>query len=100
VYPLSFGGPAGAEDWALADWCDQCHRKGGLVVWTRTWHEARDFAFGEPLADLILGKVDAFGIDSFEDSPFDVLPDWYRPRLTPRRRSAASGGSSTRKVTW
>jgi hypothetical protein len=77
VYPLSFGGPTGTEDWALADWCDQCHRKGGLVVWTRTWHEARDFAFGEPLADLILGKVDAFEIDSFEDSPFDVLPDWY-----------------------
>src|SRR5262249_35495231 len=30
------------------------------------------------LADLILGKVDAFEIDFFEDSPFDVLPDWYR----------------------
>jgi hypothetical protein len=77
VYPLSFGGPAGKEDWTLADWCDQCHRKGGLVVWTRTWHEAKDFRFGEPLADLILGKVDAFEIDFFEDSPFDVLPDWY-----------------------
>jgi hypothetical protein len=77
VYPLSFGGPAGKDDWSLADWCDQCHRKGGLIVWTRAWHESRDFAFGEPLADLILGKVDAFEIDFFEDSPFDVLPDWY-----------------------
>jgi hypothetical protein len=77
VYPLSFGGPSGKDDWTLADWCDQCHRKGGLVVWTRTWHEAQDFRFGEPLADLILGKVDAFEIDFFEDSPFDVVPDWY-----------------------
>ncbi len=77
VYPLTFGGPAGEDDWSLADWCDQCHRKGGLVVWARTWHEGRDFALGEPLADLILGKVDAFEIDYYEDSPFDVLADWY-----------------------
>jgi hypothetical protein len=77
VYPLRFGGPDGRDDWALADWCDQCHRKGGLVVWTCAWNEGEDFAFGEPLADLILGKIDAFEIDFFEDSPFDTLPDWY-----------------------
>jgi hypothetical protein len=77
VFPLSFGGPDGWDNWALADWCDQCHRKGGLVVWTRAWHESADFRYGEPLADLILGKIDAFEIDFFEDSPFDVLPDWY-----------------------
>jgi hypothetical protein len=78
VYPLSFGGPEGREDWSLVDWCDQCHRKGGLVVWTKVWHEAPDFAYGEPLADLILGKVDALEIDYFENSPFDVLADWYK----------------------
>jgi hypothetical protein len=77
VYPLTFGGPDGADDWTLYDWCGQCHRKGGLVVWTRAWHEARDFPLGEPLADLVLGQVDAFEIDFFEDSPFDVLSDWY-----------------------
>jgi hypothetical protein len=77
VYPLSFGGPEGEEDWTLADWCDQCHRKGGLVVWTKPLHETADFQYGEPLADLILGKVDAFEIDFFEDSPFDALPLWY-----------------------
>lgn len=77
VFPLSFGGPDGKDDWSLADWCDQCHRKNGLVVWTMPWHEAEDFAFGEPLADLILGKVDAFEMDFFQDSPFDVLSDWY-----------------------
>lgn len=78
VYPLSFGGVNGRDDWTLADWCDQCHRKNGLVVWTRTWHEGNpDFRFGEPLADLILGQVDAFEIEFYEDSPFDVLSDWY-----------------------
>jgi hypothetical protein len=77
VYPLRFGGPDGSDDWAMADWCDQCHRKAGLVVWTKTTHEAAGFRFGEPLADLVLGKVDAFEIDAFEDSPFDVLADWY-----------------------
>lgn len=76
VYPLSFGGPEGKEDWTLADWCDQCHRKNGLVVWTKPVHETADFVFGEPLADLILGKVDAFELDSFEGSPFDALPLW------------------------
>jgi hypothetical protein len=76
VYPLSFGGRTG-DNWSLADWCDQCHRKGGLVVWTNPSHETEAFRFGEPLADLILGKVDAFELDFFEDSPFDPLADWY-----------------------
>jgi hypothetical protein len=77
VFPLNFGGLNGREEWSLADWCDQCHRKGGLVVWTRPVSPNPDFPLGEPLADLILGKVDAFELDFFEDSPFDVLPDWY-----------------------
>ncbi len=77
VYPLDFGGSDGKDDWTFAAWCDQCHRKNGLVVWTRTWHENADFFMGEPLVDLLLGKVDAFEIDHFEDSPFDVLPIWY-----------------------
>jgi hypothetical protein len=77
VFPLNFGGPNGREDWSLADWCDQCHRKGGLVVLTRPASPDPDFPFGEALADLILGKVDAFELDFYEDSPFDTLPDWY-----------------------
>lgn len=69
VYPLTFGGPDGADDWTLGDWCGQCHRKGGLVVWTR----ARGVPLGEPLADLILGRVDAFEVTS----PDESLSDWY-----------------------
>ncbi len=77
VYPLAFGGPAGKEDWTLADWCDQCHRKGGFVVWPGSKHSTRQVNCGEPLADLLLGKVDAFELDFWEDSPFDFLADYY-----------------------
>jgi hypothetical protein len=77
VFPLTFGGPAGKDDWTLADWCDQCHRKKGLVTWTRAGQHNADFFLGEPVVDLLLGKIDAFEIDHFEDSPFDTLPIWY-----------------------
>jgi len=77
VYPLAFGGPDGADDWTLHDWCGQCHRKGGLVVWTRPGPRAPDVPLGEPLADLILGDVDAFEVEFREDSLLDVLQDWY-----------------------
>ena len=73
VYPLACGG----TDWTLQDWCDQCHRKKGLVIWTDPLHETADFRYGEPLADLILGKVDAFELTFYEDSPFDALADYY-----------------------
>jgi hypothetical protein len=77
VYPLTFGGLDGWDDWTLADWCDQCHRKGGLVVWPASAHDPTDWPLGEPLADLILGKVDAFEVDSYQDSPYDSFSDWY-----------------------
>jgi hypothetical protein len=58
VYPLRFGGPDGLDDWTLTDWCDQCHRKGGLVVWTRTARPGSE-RYDALLADLVFGKVDA-----------------------------------------
>jgi hypothetical protein len=78
VYPLTFGGPAAPDDWALADWCDQCHRKGGLVVWANTAEQLIECGKGEALADLILGKIDAFELDHYDGSPFDSFPDWTR----------------------
>ncbi|HWY88141.1 MAG TPA: hypothetical protein VNX28_15525, partial [Gemmataceae bacterium] len=70
VYPLTFGGPGSADDWTLADWCDQCHRKNGLVVWTRVGQENSDLYLGEALIDLLLGKVDALEIDQSGGTPF------------------------------
>jgi hypothetical protein len=69
VYPLTFGGPNGADDWTLADWCDQCHRKGGLVV-----GHGRE---GEILADLILGKIDALDLNNRLDRPGEIaIKEW------------------------
>ncbi len=71
VYPLCFGCPQ--DNWTLADWCDQCHRKGGLVVWVNFWpwpmSEGRPVE--EALADLILGKIDAVC------GALEQLRDWY-----------------------
>jgi hypothetical protein len=61
VFPLYFG--ANFDDWTLADWCDQCHRKGGLVIST-----------ANALPELILGKVDAVQIHPM---PREFRPDSY-----------------------
>jgi hypothetical protein len=73
VYPLSFGGPDAFDDWSLADWCDQCHRKGGLVIAPLSY-----FKYGESLADLILGKIDAVETNSIHhpDDVFPALDGW------------------------
>jgi hypothetical protein len=68
VYPLSFGAPDGIDDWSLAAWCDQCHRKGGLVIAPLSYYKC-----GEWLADLILGKVDAVEMGSFQN-PLHLCP--------------------------
>ena len=78
VYPLS-SGPPGPDDWSVADWCDQCHRKKGLVVWSGAG--AND---GEALAALILGKIDAFEVTAFADEIaryYRLLACGYRPTL-------------------
>ncbi|MBI2809191.1 MAG: hypothetical protein HYX68_29770 [Planctomycetes bacterium] len=68
VYPLTLGLDRG-DNFALADWCDQCHRKNGLVVWTGP-HRTLALGPGEPLADLILGKFDAFDVRESSEIAF------------------------------
>jgi len=73
VYPLTIGRRLDRNmwqlaEWNLADWSDQCHRKGGLVV-----ADGLLLAGGpgdcETLAALLLGKIDAMeGTCDF---------DWY-----------------------
>lgn len=87
VYPLRFGPTfrkvrgrfrlEGWDDWTLADWCDQCHRKGGLVVWSDIqWNpEAGCYSGGEALADVILGRVDALEVEPFHS--FGTFACWY-----------------------
>jgi hypothetical protein len=68
VYPLSCGEPEGFDTWRLADWCDQCHRKGGLVIGSGYFSHSLDRPDGELLADLILGKVDTLEMGDFENA--------------------------------
>jgi hypothetical protein len=74
VYPLSFGGPDGNDDWSLADWCGQCHRKKGLVVWVDAFDPKIGHA-GEALADLILGHIDAVEVTPESTSRVGA---WYQ----------------------
>ena len=78
VFPLSFGGPDQVDDWTLSDWCDQCHRKGGFVVWAGPDGEESDGAGqGEALADLVLGKVDALEVSRIESTAPEAVGRWY-----------------------
>jgi hypothetical protein len=74
VYPLAFGGADASDDWSLADWCGQCHRKGGLAIWTDAFDRKIAHA-GEALADVILGAIDA--LELHLDSSH-CLRGWYQ----------------------
>ncbi len=76
VYPLTFGGDD-FDDWSLGDWCNQCHRKKGLVVWTDAFRSDAGLVGGEGLICLILGEIDAIEFDSRDRAP-PILPWWYR----------------------
>ena len=50
VHPLTFGSPDGPDDWSLGDWCQQCHRKGGLVAWADAFRSDRGVLGGRELS--------------------------------------------------
>ncbi len=77
VYPLRFGLPHSPDNWTLLDWCQQCHRKQGLVVWSQARQEHSTVCYGEPLADLLLGQVDAIEVSAQPHDPADRLALWY-----------------------
>ncbi|HEY2910914.1 MAG TPA: hypothetical protein VGI99_11750, partial [Gemmataceae bacterium] len=58
----TFGGDE-PDDWSLCDWCDQCHRKGGLTVWVDAFRNAE--FLGEALVAAVLGKIDAIEIGEY-----------------------------------
>ncbi len=74
VFPLSFGGADASDDWSLADWCDQCHRKKGLVVWANAFRP--DAIAPEALADLVLGRIDAVEASRGYPPFFDCHRAW------------------------
>jgi hypothetical protein len=79
VHPLHFGPPHALDDWALADWCRQCHRKGGLVIWQMPGSPASDdwSWAGEALADAVNGDIDAIDLVDFANVA-SLDKTWYR----------------------
>lgn len=61
VYPLMLGEDGEPDEWNVADWCQQCHRKGGLVV--APYFPSDGTGQREIIADLILGLVDALAVN-------------------------------------
>ena len=86
VFPLRGGDSEAFADWILEDWCDQCHRKGGLVTWQG---RVLPYSCEEALAELIIGKIDAlvacWGLGFWEE-------DWHR-LWNGGVRFAVTGGS-------
>ncbi len=77
IFPLTFGAPEDTDDWSICDWCDQCHRKGGLTVWVNPFESAANLIGGEALVAAILGKIDAIEADPGPRS-IPLLPWLYR----------------------
>jgi hypothetical protein len=77
IYPLSFGPPDEPDDWSLADWCQQCHRKNGFVVWANPLKSEGALVGGEGLTMAILGKLDALEFDG-QARKVSLIPLWYR----------------------
>ena len=93
VYPLSAGGPAesyiGDPVWvSTAEWADACRERGGLVLSPHF-----PYPTGEQAADIVLGKLDALGIQPRFKGRFYSLrfQDWYRYLNCGYRLPAAGG---------
>ncbi|MFM7149905.1 MAG: CehA/McbA family metallohydrolase [Gemmataceae bacterium] len=77
VFPLDFGGEGGYEDWSVVDWCDQCHRKRGVVTWPDLPRLSQDHPQGEALAAAILGKMDVFEITQLSGFDDEKIARYY-----------------------
>lgn len=98
IFPLTFGGEE-SDDWGLCDWCDQCHRKGGLVVWADAFEPHAGVVGGEALVAAILGRVDAIEVAP-GPRKLPLLPWLYRLWSAGVRLplAGASGKASNREV--
>ena len=80
VFPFQAGG-TNFEDWTLGDWCGQCHRKKGLVLWSDPGFWSRAFGDSiapEGLAQLVTGHVDAVEIDGpIQRLGGELWINWY-----------------------
>ncbi|MDO8969901.1 MAG: CehA/McbA family metallohydrolase, partial [Saprospiraceae bacterium] len=93
VFPMCSGGPdesyLGDPAWkSMADWADECREREGLVVIPHF-----PYPYAEVAADIVLGKIDAAEIRSFNPSLDTTnVREWYR-YLNCGYRVAAVGGT-------
>jgi hypothetical protein len=92
VYPLRSGDLDSTENWSVLAWCEQCHRKKGLVVWPDLPRLTRECPQAEALAAAILGQIDAWEITELPDADWSNLEAWYE-LLDCNLRLALVGGS-------
>jgi hypothetical protein len=79
IYPLRLGGRLdnctwSLSDFTLADWCNQCHRKRGLAIWTDVLFASSQIC--EAVAEVILCKIDALQETSLDWCPCGHT-EWY-----------------------
>ena len=74
VYPLATGGPDATDDWAVADWCAQCARKGGVPVWADPFDPAHGGAALVALVNGLLHGVEFTG----RPARTALLPAYYK----------------------
>jgi hypothetical protein len=79
VYPLTFGGPGGFDNWTLMDWCDQCHRKGGLVLGGPYFRNITGYDYGAPAGSMAGNPAPS------------ITPGWSR---IPNTRPASTNGTA------
>jgi hypothetical protein len=93
VYPMCAGGPdesyLGDPVWkSMADWADECREREGLVVIPHF-----PFPYSEVAADIVLGKIDAAEVRTFNPSLDTTnVREWYR-YLNCGYRVAVVGGT-------
>jgi hypothetical protein len=91
IFPLTFGDMEESDDWSVCDWCDQCHRKTGLVSWCDPFSADSEFSGGEALIAAILGKIDAFEVSNL--TRIHSILDRYYSLLNAGVRIPLIGGS-------
>jgi hypothetical protein len=103
VYPLRFGWPLSRENWTLRDWCDQCHRKGGLVIADNLFESTIERNGLELLPNVVSGRIDALEFGNIPISSPCVpkytppsLRDWYRLLDSGVRIPLAAGSAKAR----
>ena len=97
IFPLEVAEEQPLGQWTLADWCDQCHRKGGLVVWNSdvNSYKLKGHTYGEGLAELLLGKIDAIELNAAQNASEFLNEHWY-PFLNSGCRVPLVGSSHKR----